>query len=56
MPIELGGSSYNFDEEVMNDLGVKILNSDSVYEAENIYKHANDNLFLLNTNTETIQY
>ncbi|KAE9525692.1 hypothetical protein AGLY_014219 [Aphis glycines] len=53
MPIELEGSNFNFDEEVMEDLGVKILNSDSVYKEEHLHEHAGDNLFLLNTNTET---
>jgi len=47
LPIELEGSSFGFDEEVMKDLGVQILNSDSVYEEE----HSN-----IETHPETFQY
>lgn len=36
MPIELEGSNFSFDEEVMKDLGVQILNSNSVYEEEHL--------------------
>jgi len=47
LPIELEGSNFSFDEEVMKDLGVQILNSDSVYDEE----HSN-----IETHPETFQF
>lgn len=59
MPIELEGTNFSFNEELMEELGVKFLNPD-VYEEEHLHNDADDNLFFLNTNTktnpETLQY
>jgi len=52
MPIELEGTNFSFNEELMEELGVKVLNPD-VYEEEHLHNDADDNFFFLNTNTET---
>lgn len=62
MPIELEGSNFNFDENVLADLGVRVLNSGSTYDEEEKLHNfdSDDDIYTLNTNSrinqETIQY